>query len=60
MTLLFEGGDTEYVSTAFGNTEKYNKWLERLSDFSEIIETRTKNITNLFSLDNFPSDEQIT
>ena len=41
MTLLFDGGDTDYISTASGNTEKYTKWLERLSDFPEILETHS-------------------
>ncbi len=59
MPLLFQGGDTDYINSFVGNFNKYNAWLERLSEFSEILEIKTKNITNIFTHDNFPFDEQI-
>ncbi len=59
MPLTFQGGDTEYIKSVSGNINKYNAWLERLSEFSEILEIKTKNITNIFTHDNFPFDEQI-
>ncbi len=60
MPILFQGGDTDYINAAIGNINKYNAWLERLSDDSEIIEIKTRNITNLFTQDNFPFDDEIT
>ena len=43
------GGYTRYINLVSGNINKNNAWLERLSEFSEILEIKTKNITNSFT-----------
>ena len=48
------------MKSVSGNINTYNAWLERLSEFSEILEIKTKNISNIFTHDNFPFDEQIS
>ncbi len=59
MPLLFQGGDFDYINAAVGNIDKYSEWLERLSENSEIIEIKSRNITNILTDDNFPFDENI-